>query len=154
VKGWAVPTLEQLFSMAVTFKNKFKKGIISSWDNHQANKESVFYFMLHSSHKPLNSSEFTYIPSGVFVDSSLFNSFTLIFLFPLNKTWMKRTQMVPLFLFFKHDNWNKIICSMDEEMLENYYKRHQVYTALVWYGLAVAYDYVNGEDVCLHSYAN
>ncbi len=43
VKGWPVPTLKQLFSMAVTFKNKFKKGIISSWDNYQANKVSVLF---------------------------------------------------------------------------------------------------------------
>ncbi len=40
VKGWTIPTLKQLFSMAVTFKNKFKKGIISSWENYQANKGS------------------------------------------------------------------------------------------------------------------
>jgi hypothetical protein len=40
VKGWPVPTFKQLFSMAVTFKNKFKKGIISSWVNYQANKAS------------------------------------------------------------------------------------------------------------------
>jgi hypothetical protein len=39
-KGWPVPTLKQLFSMAVTFKNKFKKGIILSWENYQANKVS------------------------------------------------------------------------------------------------------------------
>jgi hypothetical protein len=40
VKGWPVPTLKQLFSMAVTFKNKFKKGILLSWENYQANKVS------------------------------------------------------------------------------------------------------------------
>jgi hypothetical protein len=40
VKGWPVPTLKQLFSIAVTFKNKFKKGILSSWENYQANKVS------------------------------------------------------------------------------------------------------------------
>ncbi len=40
VKGWPVPTLKQLFSMGVTFKNKFKKGIILSWKNYQANKVS------------------------------------------------------------------------------------------------------------------
>ncbi len=40
VKGWPVPTLKQLFSMVVTFKNKFKKGILSSWENYQANKVS------------------------------------------------------------------------------------------------------------------
>jgi hypothetical protein len=40
VKGWPVPTLKQLLSMAVTFKNKFKNGI-SSWDNYQANKVSI-----------------------------------------------------------------------------------------------------------------
>ncbi len=38
VKGWPVLTRKQLFSMAVTFKNKFKKGILSSWENYQANK--------------------------------------------------------------------------------------------------------------------
>jgi hypothetical protein len=40
VKGWPVPTLKQLFSMAVTFKNKFKKGILLSWENYEANKVS------------------------------------------------------------------------------------------------------------------
>jgi hypothetical protein len=40
VQGWPIPTLKQLFSMAVTFKNKFKKEIISSWENYQANKVS------------------------------------------------------------------------------------------------------------------
>jgi hypothetical protein len=30
VKGWPAPTLKQLFSMAVTFKIKLKKGIILS----------------------------------------------------------------------------------------------------------------------------
>ncbi len=42
VKGLPVPTLKQLFSMAVTFKNKFKKGIVFSWENYQANKVSSF----------------------------------------------------------------------------------------------------------------
>jgi hypothetical protein len=40
VKGWPVLTLKQLFSMAVIIKNKFKKGIISSWENYQANNVS------------------------------------------------------------------------------------------------------------------
>jgi hypothetical protein len=49
VKGWPVPTLKQLFSMVVTFKNKFKKGIISSWDNYRANKGSICLLILHPS---------------------------------------------------------------------------------------------------------
>jgi hypothetical protein len=49
VKGWPVSILKQLFSMAVTFTNKFKKGIISSWDNYQANKVSICCFILHPS---------------------------------------------------------------------------------------------------------
>jgi hypothetical protein len=40
VEGWPVPTLKQLFSMVVTFKNKFKKRILLSWENYQANKVS------------------------------------------------------------------------------------------------------------------
>jgi hypothetical protein len=40
VKWWPVPTLKQIFSMVITFKNKFKKGIILSWENYQANKVS------------------------------------------------------------------------------------------------------------------
>jgi hypothetical protein len=42
VKGWPVLTLKQLFSMVVTFKNMFKKGFISSWENYQANKVSSY----------------------------------------------------------------------------------------------------------------
>jgi hypothetical protein len=74
LKGWPVPTLKQLFSIAVTCKNKFKKGIISSWDNYQANKVSISCLILHPSLKGLNSSEFTCLLSGLFVDSSLSNS--------------------------------------------------------------------------------
>jgi hypothetical protein len=40
VMGCLVPTLKQLFSMAVTLKNKFEKGIIFSWGNYQAKKLS------------------------------------------------------------------------------------------------------------------
>jgi hypothetical protein len=74
VKVWPVSTLKQLFLMVVTFKNKVKNGIISSWDNHQANKVSIFCLILYPSQKQLNSSEFTCIYSGVFVDSSLGDS--------------------------------------------------------------------------------
>jgi hypothetical protein len=49
VKGWLVLTLKQLFSMAVTFKNKFKKGIISSWENYQANRVSRYCLICPSS---------------------------------------------------------------------------------------------------------
>jgi hypothetical protein len=51
VKGWPVPTLKQLFSMAVTFKNKFKKGIILSWENYQANMVICCCFIFHFSLK-------------------------------------------------------------------------------------------------------
>jgi hypothetical protein len=51
VKGWPVPTLKQLFSMAVTFKSKFKKGTILSWENYQANKVSSCCFIFHFSQK-------------------------------------------------------------------------------------------------------
>ncbi len=89
VKGWPIPTLKQLFSMAVTFtfKNKFKKGIIS-WENYQANKLSSCCLIFHFSLKWLKSSEFTCFLSGVFVDSSLGCSpisSPLIFLLRLNR---------------------------------------------------------------------
>ncbi len=74
VKGWPVPTLKQLFSMAVTFNNKFKKGINLSWDNYQANKVTSCWLILHFSQKRSNSSELTCFLSGVFVDSSLDDS--------------------------------------------------------------------------------
>jgi hypothetical protein len=49
VKGWPVSALKQLFSMAVTLKNKFMKGIISSWGNYQANKVSSCWLILRFS---------------------------------------------------------------------------------------------------------
>jgi hypothetical protein len=51
VKGWPVPTLKQLFSMAVNFKNKFKKGIILFWENYQANKVCSCCLIFHFSQK-------------------------------------------------------------------------------------------------------
>jgi hypothetical protein len=37
---------------------------------------------------------------------------------------------------FKHDNWKEFVTSMDEEMLTNYYERHETYPnfGLVWIG--------------------
>ena len=32
--GWPAPSLKQLFSSAVNYKNKFQKGIISSWEGY------------------------------------------------------------------------------------------------------------------------
>jgi hypothetical protein len=49
VKRRPVSTLKQLFSIAVIFRNKFKKGIVSSWDNYQANKVSICCLILHLS---------------------------------------------------------------------------------------------------------
>jgi hypothetical protein len=41
----------------------------------------------------------------------------------------------PVFIF-KHDNWKQFISSMDEQMLANYYERHQTCPnfGLVWIG--------------------
>ncbi len=73
------------------------------------------------------------------MDSSLGNSSIhslLFFLFPLNKTWMKRTQMAPLFPFSCMIIGANSFFSMDEIMLANYDKCHQVYCTfgLVWIG--------------------
>jgi hypothetical protein len=37
---------------------------------------------------------------------------------------------------FKHDNWKEFVTSMDDEMLTNYYERHETYPnfGLVWIG--------------------
>ena len=42
--GWPVPSLKQLFSTAVAYKKKFKKGIISSWKDYKENYVSIFIF--------------------------------------------------------------------------------------------------------------
>ncbi len=51
-----------------------RRAFFSSWDDHQANKVSICCLILHPSQKQLNSSGFTCIHSGVFVDSSLGDS--------------------------------------------------------------------------------
>jgi hypothetical protein len=51
MKGWPVPTLKQLFSMVVTFKNEFKKEIISFLENYQANSLNSCCFIFHLSLK-------------------------------------------------------------------------------------------------------
>jgi hypothetical protein len=50
----------------------------------------------------------------------------------------KNPDGTPVFIF-KHDDWSKIFHSMDEEMLANYYNRHQVYPTfgLVWIGSGI-----------------
>ncbi len=52
---------------------------------------------------------------------------------------MKRILMVPLYSSlnqFKHDSWKEFPTSMDDEMLTNYYERHETYPnfGLVWIG--------------------
>jgi hypothetical protein len=43
--GWPVPSLKQLFSSAVTYKKKFQKGIISSWEGYKDNYVSLSIVM-------------------------------------------------------------------------------------------------------------
>ena len=43
--GWPVPSLKQLFSSAVTYKKKFQKGIISSWEGYNSNHVSLTIYM-------------------------------------------------------------------------------------------------------------
>ncbi len=44
--GWPVPSLKQLFSTAVAYKKKFKKGIISSWEGYNDNYVSISIFFI------------------------------------------------------------------------------------------------------------
>jgi hypothetical protein len=44
--GWPVPSLKQLFFTAVAYKKKFKKGIISSWEDYKDNYVSIFIFLI------------------------------------------------------------------------------------------------------------
>ena len=39
--GWPVPSIKQLFSTAVNYSVKFKKGIISSWESYNDNNVSL-----------------------------------------------------------------------------------------------------------------
>ena len=43
--GWPVPSLKQLFSSAVTYKKKFQKGIISSWEGYNNNHVSPTIYL-------------------------------------------------------------------------------------------------------------
>ena len=42
--GWPVPFLKHLFSTAVAYKKKVKKGIISSWEGYKDNYMSISIF--------------------------------------------------------------------------------------------------------------
>jgi hypothetical protein len=44
--GWTVPSLKQLFSTAVAYKKKLKKGIISSCEDYKVNYVSIFIFFI------------------------------------------------------------------------------------------------------------
>ena len=44
--GWPMPSLKQLFSTAVAYKKKFKKGIISSWEGYKDNYVSISIFFI------------------------------------------------------------------------------------------------------------
>ncbi len=44
--GWPMPSLKQLFSTAVAYKKKFKKGIISSWEDYNDNFMSILIFLI------------------------------------------------------------------------------------------------------------
>ena len=44
--GWPIPSLKQLFSTAVAYKKKFKKGIISSWEDYNDHNVSIFLIFL------------------------------------------------------------------------------------------------------------
>jgi hypothetical protein len=59
VMGWSVSSLKQVFSMAVTIKNKFKKGIICSWEGYQDNNVSeCCYFLFNVTNIQIPLSEY------------------------------------------------------------------------------------------------
>ena len=43
--GWPVPSLKQLFTSAVAYMKKFKKGIISSWEGYKDNNVIISILM-------------------------------------------------------------------------------------------------------------
>ena len=79
----------------------------------------------------------SYISEGLFVDSSLGDAPNLAVATPndLNECHSDGIHDFP----FKHGNWNKFICHVDDELRRNYYKRHNEVPkfGLVWLGKCV-----------------
>jgi hypothetical protein len=65
VLGWPVPSLKQLFSSAVTYKKKFQKGIISSWEGYNNNHVSHCFFYRPIDYIPFIFNQFVYLKSYV-----------------------------------------------------------------------------------------
>jgi hypothetical protein len=59
IMRWSFPTLKQVVSMAATFKNKCKKGIVGSWEGYQENPVSeCFYFLFNGINIQMHLTEF------------------------------------------------------------------------------------------------
>ncbi len=70
--GWPVPSLKQLFSSAVTYKKKFQKGIISSWEGYNNNHVNITIYVQSICMYEILRVIGIHMPYiGLFVDSSL-----------------------------------------------------------------------------------
>ena len=109
--GWPVSSLKSLFSQVVTYHNKFKKGIISSWGDYAEVKDCLW---IH--HWVIL--QFVHAKFAVEIDTDL-NQY--------NPDGAH---------FFKHDNYQRFLRSMDQEMMKLHYERHDEHPrfGLLWLG--------------------
>jgi len=150
--GWPAPSLKQLFSSAVNYKNKFQKGIISSWEGYNDNHVSLTI--------TFHSIRISKIVQAQFVYLKLYNSTAykchiwdclwihhwvmLQFVLPnlavdKNDDLESQNHDGTLQFPYRHGNWKEFIRHMDEGLRRNYYESYDEYPkfGLVWLGKRV-----------------
>jgi hypothetical protein len=137
--GWPVPSIKQLFTTAVNYSGKFKKGIISSWEGYNENNVSLIN-SCHSFHIHCILSLTTYI---CHIQECLWihHWVTLQFVVP-NLSVSKfddlegRHPNGNLHFPFRHQNWEEFVQIMDEGCQRNYITSYRQIPkfGLIWLG--------------------
>ena len=122
--GWPIPSLKQLFTTAVAYKKKYKKGIISSWEDYNEHNVSIFccFFLSWSlictnSYNPITYCEFVwpiyalYLPLRIvcgFITGSFYSLSFQIWPLSQRMTW-KGNGLMGLFTFHSSTEIGKIL---------------------------------------------
>ena len=134
--GWTFPSIKQLFTTAVNYSNKFKKGIISSWDGYSENNVSIINYC-HFFHIVCKLSLTCHIQDCLWIHHWVMLQFVVPNLSVDKLDDLEgRHADGTLHFPFRHQNWEDFVQIMDEGCQSRYIQSYGQIPkfGLIWLG--------------------
>jgi hypothetical protein len=133
--GWKVPELKKLFSTAVNYKNKYNKGIISSWRDYLTHKVSDLVYT--NSYDDLYTNSYNTNSCFCLQDKLWIHHWVVLQFVNPNMAIPLGTDLTDRSWNFVHDNWKQFVTSMSGAVIDNFLTNHsgeEPKFGLVWLG--------------------